>query len=507
MRFVPASTICLCLLLVATVASAQDLIPDTVASYVNEETIVVVRVDLQTLDLEVTGPILREWLDPVRPISHRAASLGQALQNLKSLQVPAVHVLLATGDLPADGLLVIQTSAGKAAVDALEPIWPGDVEDVAGGVIAGSKEARSRVQSIKRIKRPEFSMALQAVPGMTLQVAVAPSDDARRVLREFLPVLPPELGGGTTAKVVDGAKWLGIGMNLPPKFEMRCIAQSADVAGAEALQAAISATLATLSRNEVFKQRFPNAENLRQLLTPRCEADKLVVALTEANGGANQLVEQVAAPLLEIARENALRARTVANLKHLALAMHNFHDAYKAFPAAALMSKSGEPKLLSWRVQLLPYLGESALYRQFHLDEPWDSDHNKVLIEKMPDVYDSANVTVEMRQRGMTTYLVPVGSKTVFEKEAGQTIRNITDGTSNTIMIVDALRERAVIWTRPDDLPFDPKDPLRGVVDKLNATFWVAFCDGSVRRLAGKLNVENLRRYFQMNDGEVIDPE
>lgn len=505
MRLASVST--LCLLLLANAASAQDLVPEAVASYINAETIVAVRIDVQSLDLDVTGPILREWLDPVRPISHRAASLGQALQKLKSLQVPVVHFLLATGDLPGDGLLVIQTSAEKAVVDALEPIWPDDVEHAAGVVIAGSKEARDRVRSITPVRRPEFSKALQAIPGMTLQVAVAPSDDARRVLREFVPVLPAELGGGTTGKIVDGAAWLGIGMNLSPKFELRGIAQSSDVAGSEALQQAISATLTTLARSDVVKQRFPNAEGLRQLLTPRREEDRLVIALTEANGAAKQFTDQVAIPLLELARANSARARTVSNLKYLALAMHNFHDANKAFPPAAVLSKNGGQKLLSWRVQLLPYLGEGPLYRQFHLDEPWDSDHNKTLIKKMPDVFDAGNATVEMRLRGMTTYLVPVGEKTAFEKTTGSTIRDISDGTSNTIMIVEALREQAVSWTRPDDLPFDPKVPSRGVVDNRNTSFWTAFCDGSVRRLDIKTNAENLRRYFQMNDGEVIDPE
>jgi len=505
MRLVPLSTICL--LLIAPFATAQDLIPETVANAINEETLIAIRVDLMSLNLDVSGPILREWLDPVRPISDRTAALGQVLPKLKSLQVPAVHFLLATDDLPLDGLLVIQTSAGQPVVDALKSAWPDDVEEVAGGVIAGSKSARDRNRSLKKLERPEFTKGLQASPGMTLQMAVAPNDDTRRVLREFLPLLPQELGGGATGKVFDGVKWLGLGMNLSPTFEFRGIAQSSDAASAEALQATISATLATVARNEAIRQKLPNAENLRELLTPRREEDRLVVALTEANGGAKQLMDQVAVPLLQMARENATRARTVTNLKHLALAMHNFHDANKAFPAAAILSKEGNKKLLSWRVQLLPYLAEGKLHEQFHLDEPWDSEHNKTLIEKMPDVFDSANVTIEMRRRGLTTYVVPVGEKTVFEKNSGTTIRGITDGTSNTIMIVDALPERAVIWTKPDDLTFDPKDPSRGVMDELQASFWAAFCDGSVRRLDRKTNVDDLRRYFQMTDGEVISPQ
>jgi len=63
--------------------------------------------------------------------------------------------------------------------------------------------------------------------------------------------------------------------------------------------------------------------------------------------------------------------QSMNNLRHIALGMWNYYDACKHFPSPASHDRGGKP-LLSWRVQLLPYLEENGLYRQFHLDEPWD---------------------------------------------------------------------------------------------------------------------------------------
>ncbi|MDG3006843.1 sigma-70 family RNA polymerase sigma factor [Paludisphaera mucosa] len=95
----------------------------------------------------------------------------------------------------------------------------------------------------------------------------------------------------------------------------------------------------------------------------------------------------------------------VQNLKAILLAMHNHHDARNAFPAAAVAGPDGRP-LLSWRVALLPYLGEEALYKQFHLDEPWDGPHNRTLLRRMPEVYQTPDLSTPLgfsRFRGFTT--------------------------------------------------------------------------------------------------------
>ena len=96
----------------------------------------------------------------------------------------------------------------------------------------------------------------------------------------------------------------------------------------------------------------------------------------------------------------------------LSLAMLNYDQIHGRFPSYCSFDKEGKP-LLSWRVHLLPFLWETELYNQFHLDEPWDSEHNKELITKMPPIYTRPG-TSEMAKQGKTVYLVPVGKITAF---------------------------------------------------------------------------------------------
>src|SRR5206468_5253686 len=75
------------------------------------------------------------------------------------------------------------------------------------------------------------------------------------------------------------------------------------------------------------------------------------------------------------------RQEHVNNLKQIGLAMHSYHDVYKRLPSGAVQDKDGKA-LLSWRVHLLPFLEQEALFKEFKLDEPWDSDNNKKLLAK-----------------------------------------------------------------------------------------------------------------------------
>ena len=147
------------------------------------------------------------------------------------------------------------------------------------------------------------------------------------------------------------------------------------------------------------------------------------------------------------------RARSQNNLKQLILAMHNYHDANGNFPQN-VTTKDGKP-LLSWRVLLLPYLEQNTLYKQFKLDEPWDSDNNKKLLAKMPDVF---RVGFEEKGETKTYYQGFAGAGAVFDPSKKITLVNITDGTSNTLAVVEA--GPPVEWTKPEDIPYDPKNAL-----------------------------------------------
>ncbi len=207
-------------------------------------------------------------------------------------------------------------------------------------------------------------------------------------------------------------------------------------------------------------------------------------------------------PAIMGARGAARRAASSNNLKHIALAMHNYHNVHRRFPSRANFDKDGKP-LLSWRVQILPYIEENNLYKQFHLDEPWDSDHNKKLIPLMPTVYRNPSSPAE---QGKTDYLVPTGKGSIFEKQRSARIRDIPDGTSNTIMVVEVDPDRAVTWTKPEDLKYDETNPMAGLGKAHPGGFSAAFADGSVKFISSGIDRKLFLNLLQMNDGNAIPP-
>lgn len=200
----------------------------------------------------------------------------------------------------------------------------------------------------------------------------------------------------------------------------------------------------------------------------------------------------------QAAAENASQSN---NLKQIAIAMHMYHDNYNTFPAADGNARSGAEKStgLSWRVYILPLLDQRALYEQFHLDEPWDSDHNQTLIPQMPDVFRVPEVTIP----GYTSVQVFSAANCPFDPAKPSAMKDIVDGTSTTIMAVVAGPEAATPWTQPGGLPFDPSNPILalGTVADL---IQVCLCDGSVRSISKDIDPQTLSNLIQHADGNPI---
>jgi hypothetical protein len=170
-------------------------------------------------------------------------------------------------------------------------------------------------------------------------------------------------------------------------------------------------------------------------------------------------------------------------------------------PPPAICDASGKP-LLSWRVAILPYLNQKRLCERFHLNEPWDSPTNKRLLPLMPSAYRSPFGNVVGFNK--TVMLAPIGQSSAFFAQQGRKLNDFTDGTSNTILVVEAGPERAVEWTKPDDLTIDEANPTAGLFGNREGGFLAAFADGPVKFIPQSTAPDTLRALFTINGGEKI---
>jgi hypothetical protein len=187
------------------------------------------------------------------------------------------------------------------------------------------------------------------------------------------------------------------------------------------------------------------------------------------------------------------KAIDVNNLRQLALAWQNYADAHKTFPPQTI------GKGLSWRVAILPHIGQDNLYKLFKLDEPWNSPHNLKLLPLMPKVFELSKRRAEP---GRTFYQTFVGPNTINKTPTTALgPLQIPDGTTNTLILAEA--SRAVEWTKPEDInvvagghvDLGGSDPV---------TFLAAFADGRVQRLRRNLDQQTLRWLIDPADGNAI---
>jgi hypothetical protein len=200
---------------------------------------------------------------------------------------------------------------------------------------------------------------------------------------------------------------------------------------------------------------------------------------------------------------STMRGWAVSNMKEILLAMENHREAMENYPTD-IRDKQGKP-LLSWRVRLLPFLESDGLYKQFRLDEPWDSPHNRQFIKQIPRPYRHPSLG---REDGRTRYLLPCGNDTVFPDRAlWVPAESLSRFSLPKIMLVEVDDDQAVIWTKPGDLDYDSTNPTKGLAypwsrsKDLIPSMLVGLTDGSVGIIPETANPDDLRCLFSATAG------
>ncbi len=347
---------------------------------------------------------------------------------------------------------------------------------------------------------PNLAAAFAVCGESALKLAYLTSPVTERVVREMAPPLPAALGGGDARLLVDELKWVALGVATDEELTTTFRVQATSPEAAKKIERLLRTGFSRLADAEVsgyrqtYREFYPEAFALLEGLLPKTEGD--TVATTR------KLLPE-AAKLATVLRENlglAARWQSANNLKQIGLGIHNYHDVYGRFPAD-ILDKDGKP-LLSWRVAILPFLEQNHLYQQFKLDEPWDSPHNLQLLKtNQIKIYSSP---ADARALGnKTIYLGVAGDGTVFGTPE-MSYAKITDGTSNTVMVLEAANEAAVPWTKPEDLPLRPQELLPKLNQRFRTGFHALFADGSVHFLPKGLDPEMVEALLIINDGKVI---
>ncbi len=160
------------------------------------------------------------------------------------------------------------------------------------------------------------------------------------------------------------------------------------------------------------------------------------------------LMTMLAPPFVDF-RETSRRCQCANNLKQITLALHVYHNEYGCFPPAYLADQDGKP-MHSWRVLILPFMDEQALFDQYRFDEPWDGPNNSLLAGARVRPYECP----EQSAAGTpitTSYVAVVGPGTVWPGMTTARCADVSDGTSSTLMLVE-MADSGIHWMEPRDL-------------------------------------------------------
>ncbi|XZE54318.1 DUF1559 domain-containing protein [Planctomycetaceae bacterium SH139] len=338
-----------------------------------------------------------------------------------------------------------------------------------------------------------------------LQIVLVPPAYFRKTFAELQPSLPAAFGGGSTAPLVTGFHWLSIGVN-PRNQTAKVVLQTDSSQTAEEMREYVPVVLTSIFDSQLDLAGHKDWAVVVGLLEPVVVGDQITFSL-ENPQQTESLLQTIMTAAVATAKPLA-QSTTYSKLRQLLLAMLNHESAFGRLPGYHGLQPGDKPSGLSWRVHILPFIGYEELWKNFKLDEPWDSPHNIQLLDQMPEIYQPVMPfgSSEVVKANHTTYVSPVGERTIFGRDRTIGFEHVIDGISNTIAIVELGVEHAIPWTSNEEYRYSPAEPaakLRSVGGRVT----VGWMDASVSGVRDDEPAAVWNGLFTIDGKEMVSPK
>lgn len=514
-------------------ATAQQVHP--LARFLDTNTIAFARLDLETF---VPQAIYDEFLPVIKPYDRLLARVDfvnttstELRSKLLAAGVNEVYGFLSLSDLNSGPFYVVpcgenETEDVKNILEALvtqsKPLIPNhSVSTIPEGILIASKHTAQRLEARFLPVRKDASEVLNLAT-QSFDIVLAPSQDHLKAIRESIGAPFPKVagkifteGGVNGDLIADGMQKTILSFDATSmNTELRVLGVTSVPAGQDERlgAAAVLADKVQWALDQMRGGTIPYWPRARRMgaLPKELKTALRKVKIARADSGNHFTISIDRSTMTDLTRGVATWKADEVGLSSVAfnryagrqilLAMHNFESAYGIIPPQNIVDDEGNV-LLSWRVALLPFISKEGgdLYNKFRLDEPWDSDHNKNLALEIPEIFQT---DVELTQAGKTVWTIPRGDQFMGNCKK---FREVTDGASNTILLIQASSDHAVVWTQPTDLAPDLDDLKKGLFSESREFTTIGFADGSVKHLPREISNEDLMAFLTFAGGEIVD--
>lgn len=501
---------------------AQNSHSKVLTKYITNDVVGVLYFDLDRLDLGATVQTATKLgfqeQDELADLIEAMPALNAEIGKLKQAGISRAYALLRASDVQSMGTSwVIPLKSGSDPATAkkvfLETIFMklpqlfGEIEATNDAVLASAtKDQMDRLKNDRPADANPRQAMWDALGDGALGIMMFADEDSRRVVSELMPGLPAPFESMTGEFVAEGLAWAGVELKLGKTPNLKIEVQANSVEAAKTLEEILMTSYGFLKQLPQTRQYIPETEfgYVFGALKPVRSGNRVSVSTDLLTDDMDRLAKMLA-PQVKMARIAAANSKRLNTLRMFALGILNFESAHMRFPTQATVDENGKP-LLSWRVQILPYLEQNDLYNQFHLDEPWDSEHNLKLVQRMPESFeDPKPESRNNNKEGKTIYLGAAGEGMIFNggKEVG--FGDLKDGSSNTILLATVAGDHAVPWTKPVDWQVNLNDPTAQLKETKRTDAEVVLADGSTHRIPIATDLKTWQNLIQTADGNIVE--